>query len=174
MACEAEREESRTAFIAVVAWITASTPSRASSRASSAASADWRAASADASTAWAISAAERVALETMRSWRLGAGGDLAHGAGDLGDGAAGLVGGAGDGIRRGADRGGGRDDLADHLAQVDGHAAQRVAERVVSGLGLDVDGKVAVGDPLAGLLHVAQVGDHVAERLRVAPSSPAT
>ena len=68
IASEAEREESRTAFIAVVAWITAATPSRASPRASSAASADWRAASADASTAWLISAAERVALETMRSW----------------------------------------------------------------------------------------------------------
>ena len=58
---------------------------------------------------------------------------------------------------------GGRDDLADHLRRLKVMRAQRVAERVALGPGLDVGGQVAVRDALRRLLHLAQVGDHVLE-----------
>ena len=107
------------------------------------------AASADASTAVAISAAERVALETMRSWAS----------------APDVISAMAPAISATArpDSSEVRVTASEEVLTVVAVATtspiisrrltvirpQRVAERVVIGLGLDVDGQVAVGDPFA-------------------------
>ena len=111
-------EASRTLLIAALAWAAAVTPWRATSRVS-------RAAPAVSSVVRAVS--PDGALHPRRGvagggdhddLALGAAGDGAHRAGDLGHRAAGLLGVGGDLLGGGADAAGAVGDLADHRAEV--------------------------------------------------------
>src|SRR4029079_18323618 len=89
--------------------------------------------------------------------------DFADGDGDLGDRAAGLVGGPGHLARGVADARGGRVDAAHDPAQVFDQAVERDAEDVLLGTRLHRHRQVTVGDGFSGVGLLAQVLDRAFE-----------